>query len=220
MKRLIFSTILAIIGNFCCAANQTDSLIITQSNDKESLDKRQHRSRDGWARIIPTHIKVQYAGNMGLISGGVGWDYGKKSQWESDIFFGIVPKYNSQKSHLTMTLKQNYIPWRVSVTDWFSIDPFYTGVYINAIFGEEFWSHQPERYPSGYYWFSTRFHTHIFAGVRVSLHPIRKEPAIRDITLFFEVSACDLYIIQRVRNREIQSRDIIAFSAGIKFQIF
>ena len=40
-------------------------------------DKRVHRFRRNWERIIPTHSKIQFAGNMGLLSFGTGWDYGK-----------------------------------------------------------------------------------------------------------------------------------------------
>ena len=31
-------------------------------------DNRIHRFRSHWERIIPTHSKIQYAGNMGLLS--------------------------------------------------------------------------------------------------------------------------------------------------------
>ena len=35
-------------------------------------DKRVHRFRKNWERIIPTHSKIQFAGNMGLLSFGTG----------------------------------------------------------------------------------------------------------------------------------------------------
>lgn len=49
---------------------QADSVI---SNTKESIghtryDKRVHRMRKNWECIIPTHSKIQFAGNMGLLS--------------------------------------------------------------------------------------------------------------------------------------------------------
>ena len=73
-------------------------------------DKRVHRYRRNWEKLIPTHTKIQFAGNMGLLSFGTGWDYGKKNQWETDIFFGFVPKYDSKRAKATMTLKQNISP--------------------------------------------------------------------------------------------------------------
>ena len=74
-------------------------------------DKRVHRYRCHWEKLIPTHTKIQFAGNMGLLSFGTGWDYGKKNQWETDIFLGFIPKYQSKRTKITMTLKQNYMPW-------------------------------------------------------------------------------------------------------------
>ena len=69
-------------------------------------DKRVHRLRRNWERIIPTHSKIQYAGNMGLLSFGTGWDYGKRNQWETDVLLGFIPKYSSKKAKVTLTLKQ------------------------------------------------------------------------------------------------------------------
>ena len=78
-------------------------------------DKRIHRFRKGWNSLIPTHNKIQYAGNMGMFSFGTGWDYGKRDQWETDLFFGFIPKHDSHRAKMTMTLKQNYMPWSLEL---------------------------------------------------------------------------------------------------------
>ena len=83
-------------------------------------DNRIHRFRSHWERIIPTHSKIQYAGNMGLLSFGTGWDYGKHNQWETDILLGFIPKYSSKKAKVTMALKQNYMPWSINIGKGFS----------------------------------------------------------------------------------------------------
>ena len=111
------------------------------------LDRRQHRSREGWERIIPTHVKVQYAGGMGFLSFGAGWDYGRKCQWETDLYLGFLPRSKAGKFYLTATLKQNHIPWDIACGKRFSFTPFYYGLYINTIFGEKFWVREPERDP-------------------------------------------------------------------------
>lgn len=102
------------------------------------LDRRLHRGRQGWERIIPTHVKAQYAGSMGLLSLGFGWDYGRKCRWETDLMVGYVPRYSTRRGHATLTLKQNYIPWSLYASDRFSFDPLYGGIYLNTIFGHEF----------------------------------------------------------------------------------
>lgn len=58
--------------------------IQTTQPEYSKYDKRIHRFRKGWNSLIPTHNKIQYAGNMGMFSFGTGWDYGKRDQWETD----------------------------------------------------------------------------------------------------------------------------------------
>lgn len=89
--------------------------VIPKAVKRTGYDNRVHRFRKNWERIIPTHAKIQYAGNMGLLSFGTGWDYGKRNQWETDILLGFIPKYSSKKTKVTMTLKQNYMPWSINI---------------------------------------------------------------------------------------------------------
>ena len=110
-------------------------------------DNRVHRFRRNWERIIPTHSKIQYAGNMGLLSFGTGWDYGKRNQWETDVLLGFIPKYSSKKAKVTMTLKQNYMPWSINIGKGFSTEPLACGLYVNTVFGNQFWVNEPE--PAG-----------------------------------------------------------------------
>ena len=94
----------------------------------QHLDFRSHRGYEGWERSIPTHVKLQYAGGMGFMSFGVGWDYGRKCRWETDILIGILPKVYSDQMHMTFTFKQNYIPWNIRCCDQFTIEPFSCGI--------------------------------------------------------------------------------------------
>ena len=77
-----------------------DSADISEKRSSR-YDKRVHRYRKHWESLIPTHTKLQFAGNMGLLSLGTGWDYGKRNQWETDILFGILPKYDSKRTKIT-----------------------------------------------------------------------------------------------------------------------
>lgn len=138
---------------------QQDSIV-----KPNKYDKRIHRYRGHWEKLIPTHTKVQFAGNMGLLSFGTGWDYGKKNQWETDVFLGFIPKYDSKRTKVTMTLKQNYMPWSLNLGRGFSTEPLTCGIYFNTVFGNEFWVHEPDRYPKGYYGFSSKIRSHIFLG--------------------------------------------------------
>ncbi|MBC8594732.1 hypothetical protein H8744_16100 [Oscillospiraceae bacterium N12] len=183
-------------------------------------DKRVHRYRCHWEKLIPTHTKIQFAGNMGLLSFGTGWDYGKKNQWETDIFLGFIPKYQSKRTKITMTLKQNYMPWSLELGKGFSTEPLSCGLYFNTVFGDQFWVHEPDRYPKGYYGFSSRIRSHIFLGQRLTydIDPQRRYTA-KSITVFYELSTCDFHLISAVTNRYLRPKDYLSLSFGIKLQL-
>ena len=183
-------------------------------------DKRVHRYRCHWEKLIPTHTKIQFAGNMGLLSFGTGWDYGKKNQWETDIFLGFIPKYQSKRTKITMTLKQNYMPWSLELGKGFSTEPLSCGLYFNTVFGDQFWVHEPDRYPKGYYGFSSRIRSHIFLGQRLTydIDPQRRYTA-KSITVFYELSTCDGHLISAVTNRYLRPKDYLSLSFGIKLQL-
>lgn len=50
---------------------QIDSADISKKRSSR-YDKRVHRYRKHWESLIPTHTKLQFAGNMGLLSLGTG----------------------------------------------------------------------------------------------------------------------------------------------------
>ena len=77
---------------------------------------------------------------MGLLSFGTGWDYGRRNQWETDVFFGVLPKYDSKRTKLTFTVKQNYLLDLQIKQSRFSVEPLACGMYLNTVFGDEFWS--------------------------------------------------------------------------------
>lgn len=53
--------------------------------------QRLHANYEGWKRALPTHLKVQYAGGMGIASAGFGWDFGRSNQLETDFHVGFLP---------------------------------------------------------------------------------------------------------------------------------
>lgn len=190
-------------------------------NDSIAYDRSSRTHHKHGAGLIPTQFIIQNAGNMGVISGGIGWNYGKHNQWETNLLFGLVPKHDSDKAKMTMTLKQNYIPWSIYMKKGWMLEPLSCGIYINAIFGDEFWTSQPDRYPDKYYEFlSTRLRANIFLGQRITkIVPYNKHKFIKSVTAFYEVSTCDLYIRSMVTDNDISVWDIIGLSLGVKFQL-
>lgn len=190
-----------------------DPIISNISPEKERYIMR-------WYKLIPSYFKVQFAGGMGLISAGAGWNYGKNKQWETDWLFGFVPKYSTQNNKVTMTIKQNFIPWKVYITDNINLKPFSTGLYANTIFGSHFWGKQPSKYPNGYYGFSPKIRFNIFIGQAWEYKlNTSKNILAKSITFFYEISSNELYIISAFNNSYLKPKDYLGLSLGLKMQI-
>lgn len=184
-------------------------------------DYRVHRYRQRWQSMIPTQSVIQFAGNMGLLSFGVGWEYGRHKQWETHLLFGFLPRYGSDRPKMTMTLKENFIPWSIYIRRGWAVEPLAVGVYFNTVFGPEFWRSQPTRYPDSYYPFlSTKVRVNVFAGQRLELElPSNRRKFVKSVTAFYELSTCDLYLRALVQDGKVSLCDIFGLSLGLKFQL-
>lgn len=196
--------------------------LITHSQESYMEENRYNKAvqtyTNGWNKIIPRYSKIQFAGSMGLLSIGTGWNY-YRDHWETDLLFGIIPRNVDNNAKITLTLKQNYYPWDIHLSDKLSFAPLTCGVYINILFDREFWRSQPNKYPEKYYWFSTRFRFHIFLGERFTLDLNKEKSYHKSISFFYELSTCDLYLINKFGNKVLKPKDFLSLSFGIKLQI-
>ncbi len=221
MKSSIFSFLLLLLP-LTVAASDSTSVSAYPADTLTGYDLRVHKYRKHWAKLIPSQSVVQYAGNMGLLSVGMGWDYGRRGQWETQLLVGYLPKHRSERAKMTFTLKQNFIPWSVYMGKGWALEPLSCGIYFNTIFGQQFWDNEPARYPDDYYPFlSTKVRLNVFVGQRVQFTiPSNQRKRLKSITAFYEVSACDLHIRSMVQDSHVGLRDILSLSLGLKLQMF
>lgn len=206
--------------------NESPSTETAPAPELSAYEKHVQRMTSKWASLIPTHVVIQNAGNMGIVSAGLGWSYGKRHQWECDLMLGYIPMHDSNRGKLTSTIKANYMPWEITLNpngNWnkkgrWSFEPLSTSLYINTVYGHEFWRSQPGRYPDKYYEFmSTKFRMNVAIGQRLTYEiPQHKRQHHKRITLFYEVGTCDLYI-RSMFQTSIPLKDILGLSFGAKF---
>lgn len=212
MKRSIFNCLLPLL--LLAGTLQAQE----ETTEETRYQKRVEKYRNGWDKLIPHYTKIQFAGSMGMFSFGTGWDYYRR-HWETDVYLGFVPKTSNHHAMATLTLKQNYYPWNIRLSDKFSFEPLATGIYLNFLLDRDYWGKQPDKYPDGYYWFSTRIRTHVFVGERFTLHLNKKKSWHQAISFFYELSTCDLYLINKVGNRSLKPKDYLSLAFGIKVQL-
>ena len=176
VKRLLLC--LALLTITASAETLSDSIKVKpQKGTPEYYEQRVEAYHRFWRSLIPNQARVQYAGSVGAANLGLGWHYGGREHrlWESDFMFGFVPKSSAPEAHLTLTLRQSYVPFRLRLfplgdddsDGCIAYEPLATGLICNTIFGKSFWVSQPTRYPSKYYGFSTAVRFHAFLGQRL-----------------------------------------------------
>jgi hypothetical protein len=206
----------------------TDSLTLVTCNDSITEDQRKFQNYEKrtnwykarWAALIPNRFSLQYAGDIGMVSAGIGWCYGKRGQWGTHVFLGYLPKNHTPSSYWSFTVKQVYTPWSLPVGKKLTVEPLYGTFFINSILSDEFWTKEPDRYPKGYYGFSSRIRFHLGIGQKITyLIPANKRFLANKISLYYEVSTCDLYVRQKFLSKTIPLKDIICLAVGLQYTI-
>lgn len=186
----------------------------------EKYHKRMERYKRRWASLIPKKYTLQYAGGIGMLSAGIGWGYGKRQKWETHVMLGYLPKNHTPDAYWSFTMKEIYTPWSVNINRLFSVEPLYCSMFVNSLLSGEFWTKEPDRYPKGYYGFSSRVRFHIGIGQKVTVHiPTEKRFLADKFTVYYEVSTCDLYVRQKFLNSSIPLKDIISLAVGIQYTV-
>lgn len=233
------SLVLLLLGVLLCAASPThaqtanaltDTSVTTTPIDTALVNRlageryaayvqRAHRR---WLRLIPNLGILQYAGDIGMISAGLGWDYGRHDRWETQFLVGYLPKFHAKENDITLTLKENLVPWSITCgSHGLTVQPAVFTLFVNSVLDDEFWTEEPDRYPSGYYGFSSRIRWSLGFGGRISLDiPEAKRHHADRISLYYELSTCDLYIVSAVPNDRLNFGDILRLGLGVQYRFF
>lgn len=172
-------------------------------------------------KLIPNQFTVQFAGGNGIVSYGIGWHYGRKQQWETELLFGHVPQYHSNEAKMTFTAKQRFTPWLLQLGSRWKWHPLTTGVYFNSLFGEDFWARQPSRYPSKYYGFATKVRMNVFLGGRMYYRFAKRDRKyFQGAAFYYELSTNELYVASALTNRRVRMGDILSLAFGVTLDVF
>lgn len=247
-KRPLWALLLAVCAVVSAQASEADSLASSCRGDspftydtllyKNGRLPKELRPRKGtpeyyeykmqaynrfWTGLIPNQSRLQFAGSVGMINLGLGWHYGgpQHHRWETDFMLGFLLKNHTPHNHLTFTLRQSYVPFRIPLCWKFSLEPLAAGAMVNFVSGEEFWMREPSKYPQRYYGFPTAVRAHIFIGQRLRWEiPQAKRKYVKAISFCYDLSACDLDLVSYASNTFIPLRDILSLSFSIKVDAF
>ncbi len=164
---------------------------------------------------IPDHMKLQFAGNIGFMSGGPGY-VSKDKSLETDVLFGFLPQKYGGDALISLTTKITYSPWRIPLKNDYHVSPFSIGFYSSHTFGPQFDTKWPEYYPKGYYWWATAIRLGAYVGGKVGLD-VKNKKHIKGFEFYYEVGTYDLMFISYVQNTGfLKPSDILSLALGVK----
>ncbi|MCF2446778.1 hypothetical protein L0657_22670 [Dyadobacter sp. CY345] len=174
--------------------------------------------RNSYAQVLknlaPDYVGLQYAGSIGFISVGGGYDLFRQ-RVRAGLNYGYVPKEMGGNLHLLST-SLFYIPLKLKVSNTVTINPLDVGMKAVYHFGDQFYLNWPERFPRGYYWWKSALRLHLATESSVT-HELKSTGRIKSVTGYIELNTNDLYLISYVLNpSSLSVTDIIKIGCGLR----
>jgi hypothetical protein len=162
---------------------------------------------------LPDQAKLQFAGDIGFLSPGLGYSLAR-GRLEADLFFGWVPRAIGAEDIVSFTGKLTWVPWRIPVERRWYVRPLTLGLQVTYTLGDEYFVTVPSRYGPGYYDFPTALRAGIALGGGVGR---RLGGAIREVGLYYELVALDAMLFLWARNtRALGPEDVFTLALGVR----
>lgn len=166
--------------------------------------------------LTPDFFAIQYAGSIGYLSAGGGYD-AFKSRGRASLHFGSVPKNQGGPLNI-ITGKLFYEPWHIRLSENAEINPADFGLMISYHTGDDFKMNVPDYFKSGnYYWWHTSLRVHLALETSVS---INFDPSrfFKKFTGYVEFNTNDLYVVSILKNAStLKPHDLIKVGVGTRF---
>lgn len=171
----------------------------------ESIDTTKKRN------AAPDFAQIQFAGNIGFISAGVGYSFFDE-RIRAAVIYGYVPKqFTGSKSAHHFTLKSTLFLVRFKPTDNLTVAP-YLGVTATLEPGRHSILVLPDRYPENYYG-TTAFHFNGLVGLSVAV-PVNSK-VLTSVELYGECVVMDTMLAYRWQNENVGLNRILSASLGV-----
>lgn len=166
---------------------------------------------------VPDFKTLQVGGSIGYISVGAGHSIMKEKARVS-LHYGMMPSDKGGQFHIA-TGKFFYSPIQWKVGNHVQINPIDVGAFISYHFGSEFNTRWPrQRYPRGYYSWSTAWRFH--AGIENSVTLLPNRSIFRSVTVYSEFNTNELYAVSYILNTEsLTLREVIKLGVGVRFSL-
>ena len=153
--------------------------------------------------VAPHYVKLQFAGSIGFLSLGTGYEFAKK-KLQADVYYGYVPKKIGGINIHSVTGKLTWFPLSVQSKD-VRFNLLTTGFLVNYAFGKQY-DFSLEEFD--YYGFPTAAHIGLFVGGGISKNKF---------SLYYELGTTDRELVSFASNKKgIKLPEIINIGIGAR----
>lgn len=183
-------------------------LLVLTTNlwSQNGVESKQHP----W--FVPDYAKVQFAGNIGYISGGFGYQL-FKGKIQTEFIYGYVPKKYAHTEIHTFTSKNSFSLIRKNYLG-LEFKPYLSFTFSYET-GRNSFLELPSQYPSGYY-APNAFHLCFVGGVGVK-QKLNPKYFIKGIECYAEAVSVDSFFWYKLQSRQIKLYQVVSMALGINF---
>ncbi|WP_379092638.1 hypothetical protein [Pedobacter sp. UC225_65] len=175
-----------------------------------------HAQSSFFSRLKPDQVSLQYAGSIGFISAGAGYQLGPKEKTFLSLHVGYIPE--SLGGEMTIVaVKFEYKPFAIKIKDKIIIHPINPTIFPSYTLGQNFdFKFEKPQYRKGYYFWSSALRLHLAFGSEIKLLT-NKTSKIKALSLYAEANTNDLYMISWFKNRALTPfHDIFKMGYGVR----
>lgn len=163
--------------------------------------------------FLPSQYKLQYAGGIGFMSVGFGYEITRS--YQPALFLGYLSENfgGSKNSVVTVSFKNSFYLTREPLFNCFNP---YLGLSINWGNTNNTFKALPDYYPEKYY-FQNKVHFAPFVGGELKFDMNRR--CFNGFGLYAELSAFDAYLLEAIRTDYVKPHMALTLAIGVTFYL-
>ena len=159
----------------------------------------------------PDYAKMQFAGNLGVLSVGVGYQLFDKVLY-TELLYGYVPVSISKANEIHLISIKNTFPLYRKKIGNYTVSPI-AGFTGSLETGNNSFLVLPDKYPKGYY-VPSAIHFTLFVGALVH-KDFGNSKRIKGIDFYYELGTVETYLWSAITSKEIGLNAIFSTAIGI-----
>jgi hypothetical protein len=174
---------------------------------------RAQESNDLLQTITPHHIQLQYAGNIGMVSAGVGYNLAN-DKLHVTLMDGFTPATVAGSNINVVALKGAYDVISIPLLRTRTLVPYAGLATTFETSGNGVYKELPERYRDRKYYQMSAFHLNVFAGAKLQMPVGAREQRFE---LYAETGTVDSYLYYYFKNSSMNFTDMFSMALGVSY---